>query len=281
MFSALTVGLMFTIVNPSFAHSFALSLGWLLAISAIFTFWPQSLRLLRKKDASGVNPRSLAMVIVTYSAWSIYCLRIKDYPATLASISPLIAWIFSLYLLITLKVRTAVKWLSLSLALSFILILIGLSKYYNFIGLLAVIGTSIWALPQLKTAFTERELRGVSPLAYFAISAEHFGWIIYAILTKTPAYIFASGLALPATLTIAFRVFRSQRGGVGSTMYTQILGSQIKEILTTTFKLLSNLVYPKCEFCKLVIRDNTAYINSLTRVSSCRACAYENKLIKL
>lgn len=181
---------------------FTALLGWSLAIASALTILPTPIKLIRKNSSSGVSSLTSIVAIVAMLSWSFYTLNLKDYPALASSLGPLLCWSATLYLLaFKYQQKNAKIYL---LATTPLLIIIGLLPT-KLQGSLAVIGSLLWALPQLKKAFTSSSLKGISVLSYLFVALENLAWVGYALLTKHYAYAFAPLLQGPVALLIALK----------------------------------------------------------------------------
>jgi|LauGreDrversion4_1035100.scaffolds.fasta_scaffold00513_5 uncharacterized protein with PQ loop repeat len=187
--------------------------GWSLAIASTVTAWPQAVKLARTRNTNGISVRSVALATLTMVAWSAYTIRIGDVPAAASSVGPLSAWGTTLLLLIACKVPGAGRFALVTIAVSLIVIAVVFTPYWWIIGGAAAAGSAGWALPQLRTAFTTENLEGVSVTAFAAMAVENIGWIVYAVLTSTPAYAVGSSIQAPATAIIALKAARSYPSG--------------------------------------------------------------------
>ena len=137
-------------------------------------------------------------------AWSFYTLNLRDWPALGSSLGPLLCWFATLVLLSTKYKEPKGKQLLLSLPL---ITLIIFSLPTPLQGSLAVTGSLLWGLPQLKKAFTHSDLTGISILSYTFILLENLCWIIYALLTGHLAYAYAPLVQGPIAIIIALRAY--------------------------------------------------------------------------
>jgi uncharacterized protein with PQ loop repeat len=185
-------------------------LGWSLALVAILTAWPQSFRLLRTGVATGVDPRTAALALLTMIAWAGYTINLTDIPAFVSSVGPLLAWLTTLITLVLFRVDGALRSLTLAGVLACALIFMAFTPAWSILGGIAALGSACWALPQLRTAFTVNRIDGVSIASYIAMAVENVGWILYAILTSTPAYAVGASIQAPATALIAWKALGSR-----------------------------------------------------------------------
>ena len=196
-------------------HLITSLLGWSLAVASTVTALPQAIHLLKTRSFAGVHISTPTIAMVTMLNWCLYTGQIHDIPALFSSIGPLIAWSTSLTLLAILGAPRARTALLGSIALCVLLTTLSITGIIpvGVFGSLSAIGSCTWALPQLIKLLRKpgKDLTGVSSLAYTALGLEDAAWILYAILTKTPAYAVAPIIQLPACLIIAFhaRAFHS------------------------------------------------------------------------
>jgi uncharacterized protein with PQ loop repeat len=191
-------------MHPDFATIVSL-IGWTLAVAATVTTAPQAWRIIRYRETAGVSVATTTAGITTMTAWTIYTAELRDIPALASSIGPLVAWTITLVGLSWIRrqpqlVFYGVAAVSLTVAMSSF----GLARS------IAVTGSVLWALPQLRIVLRGGDIRGVSALAYALIAVENAGWVFYAAGTGTWAYAIAPLVQGPAAAVIAWRTTRSQ-----------------------------------------------------------------------
>jgi len=196
--------------------TFTSMLGWSLAIAATLTAWPQTVKIIKTKNVTGVNPYTTMTASITMVAWSLYAGRLGDIPALSSALGPLAAWGVTLTLLVKHRTPGARHALAATLGSAAILGALGTSSHWTLLAWICGIGSASWALPQLVTAASRTELTGVSVTAYVAMTLENIGWIAYAYLTHTPAYAVGAAVQTPILAYIALRAHRQQRYGQAS-----------------------------------------------------------------
>jgi uncharacterized protein with PQ loop repeat len=188
--------------------------GWALAIASSVAVWPQAIRALRTRDVTGLSLLAAMAGACTVLAWCAYTLAIGDLPAFGSSVGPLAAWLVVLAVMCSVGIRGARRCVAaiVALALAVVMLLALLGRdVVGWIGVLASIGSIGWALPQLWTALRRSDLSGVSVLAFGLIALESLGWLAYAALTQTPAYVPGSAVQLVAAAVIALQAARAHR----------------------------------------------------------------------
>jgi len=175
-------------------------LGWALAIASTLTVLPQTIKLLRSRNSEGVSTITVALATITMAIWSTYTYQLRDWPALGSSLGPLFAWGTSLILLSVINKSWKVIFASLITCLLLLPILPTVV-----LGICAAIGSTLWALPQLKVALSKVPLTGVSSLAYIFIAIENLGCIAYGLLTGHLMYIVAPVVQAPVAFLIAIK----------------------------------------------------------------------------
>ena len=181
-------------------------IGWALAIASTLTVLPQSIKLFRSRDSEGVSTVTVALAAVTMAVWSTYTFQLRDWPALGSSLGPLLAWGSSLVLLSIINKSWRIMIVAV-LVSALVLPFLSLT----FLGILAAIGSTLWALPQLKVALSKVPLTGVSSLAYIFIAIENVGWIVYGLLTGHLMYLVAPLVQAPVALIIAIKAREEER----------------------------------------------------------------------
>lgn len=195
-------------------HAGVATLGWILAIVATATSAPQLIHLL-KGEKVGIEPLTPVLASTTMVAWVIFTLGIKDWPAFASSVGPLLIWASIFSLLVLHKVPRYVSSMALGVTLVASLILIRVFHILPIpaFGVLAAIGSTIWALPQLVKVHRDRgrDISGVSFYAYLFLALENAGWIVYAITRGVPQYALAPMIQFPACLGIAVYAHKAKQ----------------------------------------------------------------------
>lgn len=183
-------------------------LGWAVALGSSLTLLPITGRVLLRRDSNGVSPTTAAVASLAMVAWSGYTLSLRDWPALVSSLGPLAIWTTLLAALVVLRKDR------LSVACLVVTIVVGVLMFIfvpaNILGVIAVGGSVIWSIPQLRTAFKHDSLTGVSATGYFLVFVENLGWGLYGIASGHLAYAVAPIIQGPAALAIAYRARRSQ-----------------------------------------------------------------------
>lgn len=184
-------------------------LGVILTILGSLTLIPQSYHITKKKSTSGLSLDTILTGVITMIVWSIYTLSIKDLPAFSASFIPLLLWFYILLKYISIE-RTKIKKLRVFLLILAVLLLLQLTPLVKYFGILGVLLSSIWALPQLVKTIKESDFLGVSPITFLIITIENVLWIFYGVIVDNITYLIAPILQGPATFYITLKVFKSK-----------------------------------------------------------------------
>lgn len=176
------------------------ALGWALAVAATVTAAPQAIRIIRRKHTEGVSVGTCSGGAATMVAWTYYTISVDDIPALASSIGALTCWLAALVGLYVLRREPGILLLpSVAISVSLLLSFLGLS------AVVAAVGGSAWALPQLRIALREKNLEGVSSVAYLLLALENLGWILYAAGTGHWVYAVPALIQGPACAIISWR----------------------------------------------------------------------------
>ena len=181
-------------------------IGWALAVASTATVLPQSIKLLRSRNSEGVSTVTVALAAVTMAVWSTYTFQLRDWPALGSSLGPLLAWGSSLVLLSIINKSWRIMVVAVGISASVLPFL-----SLTLLGILAAVGSTLWALPQLKVALAKVPLTGVSALAYIFIAIENVGWIVYGLLTGHLIYLVAPLVQAPVALIIAIKAWKDKQ----------------------------------------------------------------------
>jgi uncharacterized protein with PQ loop repeat len=183
--------------------------GWVLAVASTVTVVPQSVRLYRTNDSSGIATPTVALATATMALWCVYTIDQADWPAFGSSVGPLVAWgVILVWLFRNRFTRQLANSTAVACACAVVAIACGVPH------LAAAVGSLLWALPQAYESLTNKNLQGVSAVAFAGIAAENLGWIIYAAGTGRWAYAAAPIVQAPLAVFIASRAARASKSGL-------------------------------------------------------------------
>jgi uncharacterized protein with PQ loop repeat len=184
--------------------------GYMLALASTLTVVSIPVKLFKTRDREGVSYLTSALAFYSMVAWAGYTMNLGDIPAFFSSIGPMICWGLSLIGLSLASKRRGVLYYTSSLTILLSgLILVRLGS--TILSILAVGGSLLWSLPQLKKAFASDSLSGVSGVGYLLIFLENLGWVIYALLTRHYAYAFAPLIQGPSSLYIGIKALKEKK----------------------------------------------------------------------
>jgi uncharacterized protein with PQ loop repeat len=187
-------------------ETFVALVGWGLAVAATVTTAPQAWRIFRRRETAGVSVGTTTAGIATMTAWTAYTAELGDIPALASSVGPLAAWAATLAGVAWVRRQ---PWLVLY---GFVAVVVTATcATFGFARQVAVTGSVLWALPQLRVVLRGDALHGVSAVAYTMIAVENVGWVFYAFGTSTWAYAIAPLVQGPVAAIIAWRTARSRR----------------------------------------------------------------------
>ena len=183
-------------------------LGWSLAVASTLTILPTPVKLYRKNSSAGVSLFTCFLATIAMLAWCFYTFSLRDYPALASSLGPLICWFATISILSTkYKQSKAIAYLIALIPITALLILLPTKVQ----GVIAVTGSLLWAIPQLKKAITHNDLSGVSILSYLFVALENLAWVVYALLTTHYAYAYAPMLQGPLAVLIAVKAYNLKK----------------------------------------------------------------------
>ena len=191
-------------------------LGWALAVLSAVSIWPQAVRSWRLHTVQGLSTSAVAAASSTMVVWLFYTYAIADLPAWAASAAALLALFVVLQVMLNVRQRGARR-------IAWLLVLVAAVSWFAYsagwgyeLGWVAGAGSALWTLPQLRTAFTQSDLRGVSVSAFALVALESLGWVVYGLMTDSPSYLIGPAVQLPSTTIIALRARRSHHSQVSA-----------------------------------------------------------------
>lgn len=184
-------------------------LGWTLAILSAVSIWPQAVRSWRLHTVQGLSTTSVAAASSTMVVWLFYTYSVGDVPAWSATAAALLALLVVLQVMLNIEQRGAKRIVWLLLAVTAVAWLAYRAGLGYELGWVAGIGSALWMLPQLRSALTAPDLRGVSVPAFALVALESLGWAVYGGLTGSPSYLIGPAVQLPSASIIAWRTWRN------------------------------------------------------------------------
>jgi uncharacterized protein with PQ loop repeat len=136
--------------------------------------------------------------------WCVYTIDEADWPAFGSSVGPLLAWGAILVWLFRNRFTRQLGW-SAAVACLYGVV----ASACGVPHLAAAAGSLLWALPQAYESLTNKNLQGVSAVAFTGIAAENIGWIVYAAGTDRWAYAAAPIVQAPLAMFIASRAAKA------------------------------------------------------------------------
>lgn len=181
-------------------------LGWLLAVMALFIVLPQLYRLRTTGEHEGFSLRTASLAAASCLAWVVYTLSEGDVPALASSLLPMFVWI-ACGTIVSRRRDVLAKFSVTTGVLCVGALLAGvLTGWFHVV---AVSGSLLWILPQVRSVLVSSRLPAVSAPTYVLLFVENVGWVVYALGTGRLAYMFAPLVQAPLSALIAFRAFRS------------------------------------------------------------------------
>ena len=191
--------------------TFTSILGWALAVVSAVSIWPQAARSWRLRSVQGLSTSAVASASSTMIVWLFYTYAVVDVPAWMATAAALLALLVVLQVMVNIQQRGARRIVGLLLAVLALSWWAYSAGYGYQLGWIAGVGSALWTLPQLRTALTQADLRGVSVPAFALVAVESLGWVVYGLLTGSPSYLIGPSVQIPSTTIIAVRAWRSHR----------------------------------------------------------------------
>lgn len=181
-------------------------LGWLLAVMALVIVLPQLRRLQTSEVHEGFSLRSASLASASCLAWVAYTVVERDVPALASSLLPLFVWI-ACGVIVSRRRDVLARFTVTTGAMCTGVLAVGLlTEWFHVV---AVSGSLVWILPQVRSALLASHLPAVSAPTYVLLFVENVGWIVYALGTGRLAYMFAPLVQAPLAALIAFRAARS------------------------------------------------------------------------
>ena len=173
----------------------------LAALLTVARTWPQFLRIVIRKDSTGVSFFAWGLVMTAHVGWLMY--GVQDHVPLLIVVNALAS---SGCAAILLRLRSVVLVVVLGVGTS--LAAWALYSISNVVLLSAVVGLSlVMFLPQaVKVARSPHE--GVSPLTWALSAASSMTWIAWSLMVSRPALAAAHYVMLPTALFILIRAMR-------------------------------------------------------------------------
>lgn len=185
---------------------FAAIVGVLAAVMPIARTWPQAIRIIRRKDASGVSVTTWALILANFTIWTIYGLYLQLPALIIANIG---AGTGAICILISLSVHANAN--------PFIAIATIATSTAITLGLHALGGDeTVWAaastlavvmfLPQVRTAFRSNP-SGISPTTWWlgivaGLVWASYGWSVGQLQIAAPHLVMT-----PCAIAILWRIY--------------------------------------------------------------------------
>ena len=178
----------------------------LAAVLTVARTWPQFLRIVIRKDSTGVSSLAWSLVMTSHVGWLMY--GIQDHLVLLIVVNTLASGGCAAIVLRLRSVRFVVI-----LVVGTCLAAWALYSISNGMLLSAVVGLSlVMFLPQAVKVFRAPH-EGVSPATWALSAASSMTWIAWSLMVSRPALAAAHYVMLPTALLILFFALRGAPSG--------------------------------------------------------------------
>lgn len=172
---------------------------------------PQIRRIITKRTVEGLDLRGLQMGTTCTLGWLIYGVA-NNLPlvwvVNLAGLV-LLVWITKLFLDFSTEIILK-NHLRIPIIFSAFLLLVA-TQSIKPIGLICMIISFTSPLPQLRRAFKDLHLTGLSLLTYVNAIIVHIAWITYGLQNTDPNIIYPNIYGMSIAIALFIRVIRSRR----------------------------------------------------------------------
>ena len=172
---------------------------------------PQIRRIITKRTVEGLDLRGLQMGTTCTLGWLIYGV-LNDLPlvwvVNLAGLA-LPIWITKLFMVFSTEIILK-NHLRIPIIFSTFLLLVA-TQSIKPIGLICMVISFTSPIPQLRRAFKDLHLTGLSLLTYVNAIIVHIAWITYGLQNVDPNIIYPNIYGMTIAITLFFRIIRSRR----------------------------------------------------------------------
>jgi uncharacterized protein with PQ loop repeat len=182
-------------------------LGWLLAVLALCIVVPQLHRLYASGTHEGFSLRTASLASASCLAWVAYTVAEGDVPALASSLLPMFVWVACGTIVSRRRDVFRRFYVTTGVLCATTLLSVLATGWFH---VMAVAGSLVWILPQVRSVLRSAHLPAVSAPAYILLFVENVGWIVYAFGTGRLAYMVAPLAQAPLAALVAFRASRSE-----------------------------------------------------------------------
>lgn len=185
---------------------------------------PQIVRIVRRRDASGVSALTWSLVLVSCLTWFVYGFVFDD-PVFI--FNNVLTTGGALAVLLAMARCGAASWSRPLIVAAATIVLLWLLVTVGGHTAFAVFATAIGLvmfLPQVYRVFRSSDVSGVSPGTWGLIALSSFSWILYGLATMQPAVLGSHAVIFPSSLAVILRLNLNKRlASTASTSSTPLL----------------------------------------------------------
>jgi uncharacterized protein with PQ loop repeat len=166
---------------------------------------PQSIRIVWRRDTTGVSVVTWCLVLANIVLWGGYGYLVSD---TVLIVNNTISMFAAGAVLVALVIHGATRWwLPVAVGVGTVVSTILLDRVFNAeaVGLVGAVLGIVMFIPQAVKVFRS-PTSGVSPLTWFLTVLSSISWIVYAWLADIPSILLAHSILLPTAIVILARV---------------------------------------------------------------------------
>jgi uncharacterized protein with PQ loop repeat len=178
------------------------------ALAAVFLV-PQIVRLISKRDATGVSAVWAAFGVVTNTAWVLYLGAMGLWVAVPAPALAAATYVIALAVIVPLDRRRSWMWMSgLYVA---VLAVVALLSGLVTLGLVLSVTPAVQLAPQIITVYRERCPSGVSPTTWSLGLVEAVLWAFYGLVVSDVALVGYGLVTSAGSMLILGRLLANRR----------------------------------------------------------------------
>jgi len=180
-----------------------------LAVTANISFvWPQTVRLLRTRDLSGISPGTWAISVVLFAGWAAYAVGIQYWSLAFANLSCLLAAL--IIMIVGTRRGWPRRWLGLCIVGAACGVLTAILAPLVLVAAMALSGVAL-RIPQTLRLMRSPNVSGVSSTTWILSGATAACWLVISIHEEAWGVVVANMSALAATLVLLTVLFWRQR----------------------------------------------------------------------
>ena len=167
--------------------------------------WPQAVRIIRRKDASGVSVASWSLALVSCVTWLEYGIVFKDPVFIINNVFNLAGTVAILLALVRHAGASPALPLLVALGTTAVVWLMNVLGGRTAVGTAATLMGIAMFLPQVIKVFRS-PTSGVSPVTWALVSLSSLSWLAYGLVMHQPAVWISHLVILPCAVTVLGRL---------------------------------------------------------------------------